>query len=50
MNACSPVTWVCTPLATGLTIPIAATVTRDGTVYALINALIPGAAQVVALT
>lgn len=50
VNACNPVTWVCTPLATGLTIPIATTVTRDGTVYALINALIPGAATVIALT
>jgi hypothetical protein len=50
VNACDSTTWVCAPLATGLTIPIATTVGKDGTVYALVQALIPGAAEVIALT
>jgi hypothetical protein len=50
VNACDSTTWQCTPLATGLTIPIATTVGKDGTVYALVGALIPGAAEVIALT
>ena len=50
VNACNPTTWVCTAIATGLPIPAATTVSKTGTVYTLINSLIPGAAQVIALT
>jgi hypothetical protein len=49
VNACNSSTWTCTEKATGLNIPIAAAVTPDGTVYAVINALIPGEATVVTL-
>ena len=44
VNACNPntVPWTCSVLRGGLTIPIATTVGKDGTVYALIKALIPG--------
>jgi hypothetical protein len=49
VNACNPTTWVCTAIATGLPIPAATTVSKTGTVYTLINALIPGAAQVITL-
>lgn len=50
VNACNPATWVCTPIATGLPIPTATTVGKTGTVYTLINSLVPGAAQVIELT
>jgi hypothetical protein len=50
VSACDPTTWQCTPLATGLTIPVATTVGKDGTVYALVGALIPNGVQVIALT
>jgi hypothetical protein len=49
VNACDSSTWACTEVATGLPIPIAAAVDRDGTVYAAISALVPDAAQVIAL-
>jgi hypothetical protein len=49
VNACDSGSWACTEVATGLPIPIAAAVDRDGTVYTAISALVPGAAQVIAL-
>jgi hypothetical protein len=48
VNACNSSTWTCTAVATGLPIPIAAAVDRDGTVYVAISALEPDA-QVIAL-
>ena len=47
VNACSP--FGCSQVATGLPLPMAAAVDRRGTVYAAINALVPGAAEVIAL-
>jgi hypothetical protein len=49
VNACNPSSRTCTELASGLTMPIAAAVDRDGTVYAAIRALVPGAASVIQL-
>ena len=49
VNACDISTWTCTEAATGLPMPIAATVDRNGTVYVAINALVPGDAEVIAL-
>lgn len=49
VNACDSSTWTCTEVGTGLPIPTAAAVDRDGTVYAAISALVPGAAQVISL-
>jgi hypothetical protein len=50
VNACNPVTWTCSQVATGLPIPIGAAVDRrTGEVYVTINALVPGAAQVIKL-
>lgn len=49
VNACDLSTGSCSEAASGLTLPIAVAVDRDGTVYAAIGALIPGAAQVIAL-
>jgi hypothetical protein len=49
VNACDPTTWTCTVVAANLPIPMAATVEQDGTVFVAINALIPGAAQVISL-
>jgi glucose/arabinose dehydrogenase len=50
VNACNPSTWTCSQVATGLPIPIGAAVDRRaGEVYVTINALIPGAAQVIKL-
>lgn len=43
VNACSITPWSCSVLATGLTIPIGTTVGKDGTVYALTEALLPSA-------
>lgn len=48
VNRCAPSTWTCSAVATGLPVPIAAAVNRDGTLYAAINALTPDA-QVVML-
>jgi len=42
--------WNCTEVATDLSMPVATTTGHDGTLYAVINALVPGAAEVVALT
>jgi hypothetical protein len=50
VNACNPTTWTCSQVATGLPIPIGAAVDRrTGDVYVTINALIPGAAEVIKL-
>jgi hypothetical protein len=49
VNRCDPTTWNCTEVATGLPIPTATAVNRDGTVYVTILALVPGAAEVIAL-
>jgi hypothetical protein len=49
LNACSPGSWSCTEVATGLEIPLAVAVDRHGTIFAAVQALIPGAAQVVIL-
>ena len=49
VNACNSSSWICSELATGLPIPIAAAVDREGTVYAAILSLVPGAAQVIEL-
>jgi len=46
VNACNTSTWSCAQIATGLNMLMSATVGRDGTVYVLTNALIPGAAQI----
>lgn len=46
VNACDTSTWVCTQIATGLNMLTSATVGRDGTIYVVTNALIPGAAQI----
>jgi len=49
VNACDFDSWSCSEVATGLPIPTATTV-ADGTLYASILALVPGAAQVVPLS
>jgi hypothetical protein len=49
VNACNPTTWTCSEVATALPIPVGAAVNRRGEVYVTINALIPGAAQVIKL-
>ena len=49
VNACDSSSWTCSVVATGLPIPIAAAVDREGTVFAAILALVPGAAQVIEL-
>lgn len=49
VNACNPETWTCTPVATGLSIPIGAAVDRNGDVFVTVDALIPGAARVIKL-
>jgi hypothetical protein len=49
VNACRFGSWKCKPVATGLPVPIAAAVTRKGKVYALIDALNPPEARVVAI-
>jgi hypothetical protein len=49
VNACNPTTWTCSQVATGLPIPLGAAVDRRGDVYVTINALVPGAAQVIKL-
>jgi len=45
VNACEP-GGSCTPVASGLTMPIATTFDKRGQLYVLRNALIPGAAEV----
>jgi hypothetical protein len=49
VNACNLSAGTCSVVAAGLPLPIATAVDRNGTVYAAIAALIPGAAQVIAL-
>jgi hypothetical protein len=49
VNACDIATWTCSEVATNLPMPIAATTDRHGTVFVAINALVPGAAKVIAL-
>lgn len=49
VNACDSSSWSCAEVAGGLPMPIAAAVDRSGTVYTAILALVPGAAQVIAL-
>jgi hypothetical protein len=49
VNACSPGTWTCTAIATGLSMPIGAAVDRRGSVYVTVDTLVPGAASVIAL-
>jgi hypothetical protein len=49
VNACDSSTWTCTEVATKLRIPTAAAVDRNGTVYVVINALVPGEALVISL-
>lgn len=50
VNACDPTTWACSPVATGLQMPIGAAVDRrGGEIYVTVNTLIPGAAQVIKL-
>lgn len=49
VNACDLSAGTCSVVASGLPLPIAAAVDRNGTVYAAIASLIPGAAQVIAL-
>ena len=50
VNACNPSSWSCSEVATGLPIPIATTVGKDGGLYAAIKALIPGQAEVIRLS
>ena len=49
VNACDLSAGTCSVVATGIPLPIAVAVDREGTVYAAIAALIPGAAQVITL-
>lgn len=50
VNRCNLAKGTCAEVAAHLRIPIAVAVTRDGTAYAAIKALIPGAAEVIALS
>ena len=47
VNACETRFWTCAPVKTDLPQPIAAAVNRKGRVYAVINALEPGEAEIV---
>jgi hypothetical protein len=47
VNACSPRSWSCSEVATGLPMVIASTVGKDRAVYAAIKVLIPGQAEVI---
>ena len=49
VSACDVATLVCTEVATGIPIVTAITFGKDGTLWATQNALIPGAAEVIAL-
>ncbi|HYT65800.1 MAG TPA: ScyD/ScyE family protein [Vicinamibacterales bacterium] len=49
VNACDTSSWTCREIATGLTMPIATAVDRRGAIFVAINALIPGAARIIAL-
>jgi hypothetical protein len=50
VNRCNVPQGTCAEVASHLPMPTAAAVTRDGVAYAAIKSLIPGAAQVIALT
>lgn len=49
VNKCNLAAGTCEEIASGLPLPVAVALTRDGTLYAIINALVPGAAQVITL-
>ena len=49
VNSCDSSTWTCCEVAGGLPIPMSVAVDREGTVYAAILALVPGAAEVIML-
>jgi hypothetical protein len=49
VNACDPATGTCTPIATGLTMPIAVATGNRGEIFALIGALDPASAAVIQL-
>jgi len=49
VNRCSLARGTCAEVASHLRIPIAVAVARDGAAYAAVKALIPGAAEVIAL-
>lgn len=49
VNACNSSTWACNELATGLQMPTAVAVSKDGKVYATVLSLVPGAAKVITL-
>lgn len=49
LNACSPVSGSCSEVATDLDIPLAVAVDQHGMIFAAVQALIPGMAQVVTL-
>jgi hypothetical protein len=50
VNACNLSTDTCTPVATGLPMPIGTAIDRrTGEVYVAINALVPGAAEIIKL-
>jgi hypothetical protein len=46
VNRCHSGTWTCQQIATGLPMLTSATVTRQGTIYVVTKALIPGAADI----
>lgn len=50
VSACSVGSWSCHVEAAGLPLPLATTVGKNGTVYAAILGLVPGAARVVPIT
>ena len=49
VNKCNLAAGTCEEVAGGLPLPVAVASARDGTLYAIINALVPGAAQVITL-
>jgi hypothetical protein len=49
VNVCKFRTWNCSVVATGLPLPIAAVAGKRGSVYALINSLIPGESRVISI-
>jgi hypothetical protein len=49
VNKCNLASGACEEVASGLPLPVAVALTRDGTLYAIINALVPGAAEVITL-
>jgi hypothetical protein len=47
INACDPVSWVCTEEATGVLMPFGIAATASGGVYASTSVLVPGGAEVI---